>query len=64
MRLFPENMDGILLFGQRLCTWDIKLKIYWVSKSVPVAKTQNPQGQNFGNLIFFYLRRQGYTVSL
>ena len=44
-------------------------KIYWVSKSIPAAKPQNfveiseaqkLHGQNIWNLIFFYLKRQGY----
>ena len=34
-------MDGILLLGQKSCIWDIKFKIYWVSKSIPTAKSQN-----------------------
>ena len=34
-------MDGILLLGLKSCIWDIKLKIYCVSKSIPAAKSQN-----------------------
>ena len=51
-------MDGVLLFGWKACIRDIKFKIYWVSKSIPVAKSQNfvdiPGEQNLQgqNLIF------------
>ena len=34
-------MDGILLLGQKSWIWDIKFKIYLVSKSIPAAKSQN-----------------------
>ena len=34
-------MDGILLLRQESCIWDMKLKIYWVSKSIAAAKPQN-----------------------
>ena len=34
-------MDGILLLGWKLCIWDSKFKIYWVSKSTTAAKSQN-----------------------
>ena len=33
-------MDGIL-YGRKSCTWDSKFKIYWVSKSITAAKSQN-----------------------
>ena len=41
MRLFPENIDGILLLGRKSCIWNVKFKIYWVTKSIPAAKSQN-----------------------
>ena len=62
-------MHGILLLGQKSCIWDIKFKIYWVSKSIPAAKQQNfvnisgaqkPTGTIFWEFEFFYLKRQGY----
>ena len=34
-------MDGIVLLGWKLCIWDSKFKIYWVSKSIKAAKSQN-----------------------
>ena len=34
-------MDGILLLGQTSYIWNIKFKIYGMSKSIPVAKAQN-----------------------
>ena len=32
---------GIQLLGQKLYIWDIKFKIYYISKSIPAAKSQN-----------------------
>ena len=34
-------MDGMLLLRRKSCIQDIKFKIYWVSKSIPAAKSQN-----------------------
>ena len=34
-------MDGILLLEQKSCIRDINFRIYWVSKSIPAAKSQN-----------------------
>ena len=34
-------MDRIQLLGRKSCIRDIKFKIFWVSKSIPVAKSQN-----------------------
>ena len=34
-------MDGIVSLGRKSCVYYIKLKIYLVSKSIPVAKSQN-----------------------
>ena len=34
-------MDGILLYGRKSCIRDITFKIYWVSKSITAAKSQN-----------------------
>ena len=34
-------MDGILLYGRKSCLRDITFKIYWVSKSIAAAKSQN-----------------------
>ena len=62
-------MDGILLFEQKSCIWDIKFKIYGVPKSIPAAKFQNfvdisvvqkPTWAKFLEFDFFYLKRQGY----
>ena len=54
-------MDGILLLGQKCYIWDIKLKIYYVPKSIPAVKSQNfvdipgaqkPTSKIFGIWIF------------
>ena len=34
-------MEGIVLLEVKSCIWDIKLKIYGVSKSILAAKSQN-----------------------
>ena len=64
MRLFPQNMNGILLLGWKSCFQDVKFQIYWVSKSIPAVKSQtfvdNSGAENFWNLIFL-LKRQGYA---
>ena len=58
--------DRILLLGRKS---DIKFKIYWLSKSIPAAKSQNfvdisgaqkPIWAEFLEFDFFYLKRQGY----
>ena len=61
-------MDEILLLGSKSCIWDVKFKVYWVSKSIPAAKSQNfvdisgaqkPIWAKFLEFEFFYLERQG-----
>ena len=69
MRLFPKNMYGILFLGQKAFIWDIKFKIYGVSKFIPAAKSQNfvdisgaqkPTWSKFLEFEFFHLKRPGY----
>ena len=55
-------MDGIILLGRKSCIREIKIKMYWVPKSIPAVQNlkilstfqgyKNPHGQNFWNLIF------------
>ena len=58
-------MVGTLLLGLKSCIWDISFKMYDVSKSIPVAKSQNfvgkkPTWVKFLEFDLFYLKRQGY----
>ena len=62
MRLFPKNMDGILLLRRKSCTRNIKF-----SKSTPDAKPQNfvdisgaqkPTWAKFWEFEFFHLKRR------
>ena len=62
-------MIGRLLLGQNSCIWGISFKMYAVSKSIPVTKSQNfvnisgaqkPIWAKFLEFDFFYLKRQGY----
>ena len=50
-------MDGTLL-GPNSCIWDIMSKIYQL-QNLKIFSTfqghKNPHGQNFWNLIFFFL---------
>ena len=59
---------------QKSSIWDILFKIYWVSKSIPPetsqyfvdsSEAQNPHGQDFWNLNFFFFvwRRKVLDIS-
>ena len=51
---------GILLLGQKSCIQDIKVRVYWLSKSIPqnlkifdIWGTQKPTGAKFWEFDFF-----------